>query len=139
MRENTTTDAGAARRYRYYGQLPSRHMMRCLDRHLPKIGRPLRARGMSHGKNGGWYQVLVTGTAGKLVLRGCSWGYGGEGPHATEAVLRRLGALPYAAHTAAFCAANQAVGTAEGYGRTFWDVNLATGRLTGLVAKGGAL
>ena len=89
------------KRYRYYSEAVSYKTLKAFTRHLPKIGMPTKVEGIYHGKNP-WYEVIVTGTAGKLVLRGCSWGYGGEGPRATEAVLKALGCHPFDVQTACF-------------------------------------
>lgn len=96
--------------YRYYSDSLSRKMVPSLKRHLPKIGEPMTVRGVCQGKFNGWYEVIVTGKLGKLVLRGCSWGYGGEGPHATRDVLVALGVNKEAAETVAFTTPNGDVG-----------------------------
>ena len=75
-------------KYKYVSSTLSRHTLRSLDRHLVKIGEIKTIRAMYSDRT--WYRLIVTGTTGRLVLRGCSWGYGGEGPQATEAALRRL-------------------------------------------------
>lgn len=130
------------KQYRYYSDSLSRNMVRSVKRHLPKIGAPLAVRGICHGKGSGWYEVIVRGTLGKLVLRGCSWGYGGEGPHATRDVLVELGVQPGVADDVAFRTANSDVGqggtvrTKRGtfrgasVGKEYFTVNLETGVAT---------
>lgn len=76
-------------------------MDRSLTRHLPKIGTPRKVEGIYHGKNA-WFRLIITGTLGKIVLRGCSWGYGGEGPRATLNILQRLGCHPFDCEQIAF-------------------------------------
>jgi len=100
---------GASRKhmkqYRYYSSSLSRHMARSLDKHLAKIGEPTRVEGHYRGgrrNSNPWFFVVIFGTAGKLCLKGCSWGYGGEGPHATKAVLTRLGVHPFDVDTVCF-------------------------------------
>ena len=101
------------KRYRYYSSSLSRHMVPALNKHLPKIGCPTEVRAICHGgrpSDPGWYELVVTGMLGKLVLRGCSWGYGGEGPHATRDVLTALGVRSYEANELAFQTPNHDVG-----------------------------
>ena len=128
--------------YRYYSSTLSRNMVPAVKRHLPKIGTPLAVRGLCHGKFSGWYDVVIKGTLGKLCLRGCSWGYGGEGPHATRDVLVELGVQPGIADDVAFRTDNRDVGqggtvrTRRGtfrgasVGKEYFSVNLETGVAT---------
>ena len=116
----------ATRKYVYRSSSLSRHMIRSLDRHMAKIGTPLYARGISHGNYGGWYRVIVAGTNGRLVLKGCSWGYSGEGCRATESVLIRLGCPMAEIEQAAFRTPNTGVGSPVGYRKEFFRILLAT-------------
>jgi len=77
-------------KYRFRSSTLSRHAVPSLIKHLSKIGLPRYVRGIYAGKNP-WYSIAIRGDNGTIVLRGCSWGYHGEGPHATVAVLRMLG------------------------------------------------
>lgn len=106
-------------RYRYYGPSLSRTVLPALDKHLPKIGCPVKVEARCEGVGHGWYELVVTGMLGKLVLRGCSWGYHGEGSRATEAVLRRLG-LDWDAATLSYQTPNQEVGIPAGKGKVFF-------------------
>lgn len=103
-----STDANM--KYRYYSDTLSRKMLPALRRHVHKVGALQTARGLCAGKHNGWYELVVTGTLGKLVLRGCSWGYGGEGPHATRDCLVFLGIPKGEADRAAFTTPNGDVG-----------------------------
>lgn len=100
-------------RYRFYSRSESRHMLAAVDRHISKVGTPLKAEAICAGKGTGWYELVVTGTAGKLVLRGCSWGYSGEGSRATRDVLVRLGIGLLEAEELAFRTPNADVGGSE--------------------------
>ena len=111
-------------KYRFYSSSLSRHMVRSVERHLPKIGCPLHVRAISHGANNGWYELIVTGMLGKLVLRGCSWGYYGEGCRATQAVLTMLGVHYWDVERAAFQTPNKTVGEAAGKGQEFFKFHL---------------
>lgn len=51
--------------------------------------------------------MVIRGDKGSLVLRGCSWGYGGEGPRGTEYVLKELGVHPFDVEQIAFHAPNK--------------------------------
>lgn len=98
---NKNANETGSSKYRYYSDSLSRKMVPALEKHLSKIGKPLKVEGLYHGKNP-WFELVVTGEAGKLVLRGCSWGYYGEGPRATEAVLRKLGVHSFDVEQIAF-------------------------------------
>lgn len=110
---NTSAKAQASKTYRYYSPSLSRHMLPAVDKHLPKIGAPLSVEARCEGKGTGWYELIVRGTLGKLVLRGCSWGYMGEGSRATRDVLVRLGVSKFMADNLAFTTPNHDVGGAE--------------------------
>jgi hypothetical protein len=97
--------------------------MRSVERHLPKIGIPLTVRATSHGKFNGWYRLIISGTLGKLILKGCSWGYNGEGCRATESVLRYLGLNPWEVSDA-LRSSNDDVGTEKGRNKTFFKFHL---------------
>lgn len=112
------------KKYRYYSSSLSRHMVPALKRHIAKIGCPLTARGINHGRGNGWYELVISGEKGKLVLRGCSWGYKGEGPHATRDVLMLLGIPQHEAEEIAFKTNGAAVGTMGAKGRQFFKVHL---------------
>ncbi len=97
-------------KYRYVSSSLSRHMISAVEKYLPKIGKPQNVRGIfAGGRNNSrpWYRVIISGENGKLVLRGCSWGYGGEGPHATRDVLLKLGVDQFIADKAAFRSDNE--------------------------------
>lgn len=98
-------------KYRYYSSTLSRHMLPALDKHLPKIGCPTKVEARCEGGGNGWFELVVTGMLGKLVLRGCSWGYRGEGPHATRDVLVKLGYSQHEADALAFNTPGNDVGT----------------------------
>jgi len=100
-------------KYRYYSPSLSRHMLPALDRHLAKVGRLKSVKAVCAGRGSGWYELVVTGEAGKLVLRGCSWGYYGEGCRATRDVLVRLGFPIIEAEHLAFTTPNKDVGGSE--------------------------
>lgn len=111
--------------YRYYSSSLSRHTLRSLDKHLHKIGTPLTATGESRGdRRTGWFCLVVRGTAGTIYLRGCSWGYGGEGPHATYHALIKLGVPHGEARKAAFTTSGDKVGTPAGKGVQFFQLSL---------------
>jgi len=95
---------GAKAQYRHHSTYGlTRHALRSFERHLPKIGEPLDVQGaFVKMKHGAWYSVIIHGTDGSLVLRGCSWGYSGEGPRGTEQVLKALGVHPFDVHACAF-------------------------------------
>lgn len=99
-------------------------MLRSVKRHLPKIGCPLTVRATSHGAHLGWYELVVTGKLGKLVLRGCSWGYNGEGCGATVDILKELGIPEHEAKTIVATTSNNDVGTPQGRNRTFFKLHL---------------
>lgn len=128
------TDAGGreARQsstpYRYYAKgKSSSGMVAALGRHLSKVGTLLEVRGESHGAPGReWYRVVVRGSLGWIQLPACSWGYQGEGPRATYAVLMALGVHRADAAQAAFQAPNQEVGRCRGR-RVFWRLWLCPG------------
>jgi hypothetical protein len=107
---DAASNQNATMKYRYYSSTQSRHTLRSLDRHLPKIGCPEKVEARCEGKHGGWYELVVTGMLGKIVLRGCSWGYHGEGPHATRDALLKLGLPQWEADSLAFTTPNADVG-----------------------------
>ena len=79
-------------KYTHYSSSLSCFTKRSLSRHLAKIGPVESVEATFVGKkHGAWYALVVRGTLGKLVLRGCSWGYRGEGPRATRDALLSLG------------------------------------------------
>ena len=100
-------------KYRYYSSSLSRHTARSMDRHLPKIGCPTKVEARCEGKHAGWYELVVTGMLGKLVLRGCSWGYYGEGCRATRDALVKLGLPQHEADALAFTTPNKDVGSCD--------------------------
>lgn len=94
MKTNKASKAGKYTFQQHDGL--SRNVQRCLQRHIEKIGVPTEVTGYFGGrKHNPWYRVAVVGTAGRIVLTGCAWGYGGEGPQATEQLLRNLGVHPF--------------------------------------------
>lgn len=108
--------------YKYYSPSLSRFMLPALDRHLSKIGVPQVAEARCVGRDPrAWYGLVIRGTTGKLVLKGCSWGYGGEGPHATRDVLLKLGA----GGTAVLNRVDNVVTALEG-NRTLWTRTFPT-------------
>ena len=113
-----------AKLYRYFSSSLSRHAVPALKRHLPKIGTPLLARGLCHGKHSGWYELVVRGTNGRIVLRGCSWGYRGEGPHATRDALVLLGIPQHEADRIAFTTPGQDVGNGQTRGKEHFRLHL---------------
>ena len=87
----------------------TRHSLRSFYRHFHKIGTPRYVRGVFAGKPYPWYSVIIRGTRGSLLLRGCGWGYSGEGPRGTEEVLTKLGCHPFDVQRCAFEAPNKDV------------------------------
>ena len=72
----------------------------------------------------GWYEVRVVGSKHTLVLHGLGWGYGGEGPHGTETVLREIGVHPYDCEAVAFQAPNKESGNIDCAGKCVWEIKL---------------
>ena len=103
----------------------TRHSLRSFSRHLAKIGKPRYGRGIFAGKHP-WYEVVIRGERGSLVLGGCSWGYYGEGSHGTEEVLTKLGVPKIQAEDIAFKADNSLSNTAHTLTKTVevWRINL---------------
>lgn len=114
----------ATKKYRYYSTSESRNTLRALDRHLSKIGCPTEVKAVAHGKGWGWYELIVTGMLGKIVLRGCSWGYTGTGPHATRDVLVKLGIPQTEADALAFTTDGKDVGTPAAKGKVYFKRTL---------------
>lgn len=85
-------------------------MLPALEKHLPKVGCPTKVEARCEGSGSGWFELVVTGMLGKLVLRGCSWGYRGEGPRATRDVLVKLGVPQHEADALAFSTPSADVG-----------------------------
>ena len=96
--------------YRHRSQSSTRYSLLAFQKYLPKIGQPLYVRGIWAGGYKGipnpWYRLVIRGTKGSLILPGCSWGYGGEGPHGTEEVLKALHIHPFDVQQIAFQAPN---------------------------------
>lgn len=97
--------------YRIRGISSTRHSLACFHKHLPKIGDPLYVRGIFAGSFNGipnpWYRLVIRGTKGSMILCGCSWGYGGEGPRGTEEVLKALHVHPFDVEQVAFKCPNE--------------------------------
>ena len=90
-------------RYQYSGHL-SRDVLPAARHNLHKLGRIVRVEAKRYDasvksltdatgrtKLRGQEVIRVVGTRGTATFTGVSWGYGGEGPRATEAVLLMCG------------------------------------------------
>jgi len=67
----------------------SRSVKGQIKKHLPKIGKLVSV--VATFSDSDWYKLTINGEDGRVILRGCSWGYSGEGCHATYDVLTELG------------------------------------------------
>lgn len=124
------------RTYRHRSVESTRTALRSWSKFRHKIGTPRYVRGIFSGsKTYPWYRVVVRGDRGSIVLRGCSWGFSGEGPRGTEEVLRSLSIPPFYCIHAAFDIKTDCMNAHTWRGtREFWRIDL-TGRYPALSQK----